>query len=113
MDASTAAILGLVGLLALNQLVMRVGGLRGRLELFWGLQVVNVGAGAAILWFGLPGLDGVPVFSWLLGLLFLFRAVQNNVVRAAWLRERARAEEEESARARVREALHRGEGDGP
>ena len=111
MSTQTVAFLAVVALMVSNQLIMRVGALRGRPLFFWGLQLVNFVGGTTILVFGLPGWDAYPVVSWLLGLLFLFRTVQNNMLRAQFLRE-ARADEarERKQQAReVRAALHRGD----
>lgn len=104
MDLSTAALLGVFAVLGVNQLVMRVGALYAHPAVFYALQAVDVLVGSAILWFGLPGLEQWRVVSWMIGLLFFFHAVQNNNLRATWLRERVRADRARKERA-IREAL--------
>lgn len=104
MDAELAALLGVVGLMAANQLVMRVGAVKARLSVFVALQLVNVVAGGALIWFGLPGFERWPVISVMIGLLFFLRTVQNNVARGEWLRERQQEERDRKERA-VRAAL--------
>ncbi len=111
MDTSTMALLGVVALLAANQLLMRMAGLRGIPVVFWGLQLVNLLTGIGVLVFGLPGLQGVPAFKWLLGLYLLFRVVQNNWMRSEFLREQkkergASASERKEA---IEAALRKGE----
>ena len=55
---------------------------------------------------GLPGFEGnLAVFNWVVGLLFIVRAVQNNG-RWSEARKQARAgTEDDEARARIRAAL--------
>lgn len=87
MDLSSGVILAVVGVLGLNQLVMRVGALRARSAVFWSLQLVDVLVGSAVLVFGLPGFESMKVISWMVGLLVFFHVIMNNNQRAQWLRE--------------------------
>ena len=98
MTPGTGALLAVVFVMACNQLVMRVGALKGHPAFFYPLQLLNLLAAAALIWFGLPGLDHLPIVSWLVALLFLFHSLQNSTHRARWLRERFKAEREERAR---------------
>jgi len=103
-DLNVIAILVVVGVMAVNQLVMRVGGLYARAMIFYGLQAVNVIMGTGLILWGLPGFEQWPVVSWIIGLLFFFRTVQNNNLRARWLRERLLEEREQRER-EIRAAL--------
>lgn len=104
MDLSTLLLLGIVGVLAVNQLVMRVGALRARKAIFYSLQAVDVLVGTAILWFHLPGLTRWPVLSWAIGLVFFLHAVQNNNLRARWLRQKLKGDKARRQR-EIRQAL--------
>ncbi|MBN2800585.1 MAG: hypothetical protein JXX28_15695 [Deltaproteobacteria bacterium] len=111
MDLSTGALLAVVGVMALNQLVMRVWALTARRGVFWSLQGLNMAAGAAVIWWGLPGFERWPAVSWMLGLFFFYRTVENTNSRAAWLREeRGAGGRALDGRAQaLAEALRRGE----
>lgn len=104
MDLNTAILLGVIGLMGVNQLVMRFGALYAHAALFWSMQAINLGAGIALIVFGLPGLERFPVVAWLIALLFFFRTVQNNNLRATWLRETQKAERDRRTR-EVKQAL--------
>ena len=106
MDLSTWVLFGVIGVMACNQLVMRLGALRSRAMIFWLMQALNVGTGSAILLWGLPGFEPWPAVSWVIGLLFFFRAIQNTNARAKWLRTAARDRDEDKHEA-VRQALRR------
>jgi hypothetical protein len=104
MDVDTAPLLTVIGALAANQIVMRVGGLRGRPAVFWSLQLVNVAVGGALVWFGLPGFEHVPVIGWVIGLLFFLRVMQNNQARARFLQAEL-DEGKQGKAAQIRRAL--------
>ena len=87
MDLSTTVLLGVVGLLAVNQLLMRVVELWSVRPLFYGIQVVNVATGTLVIALGLPGFEHVRPVSWFLGLMFFWRVIQNNRIRVAQLEE--------------------------
>jgi hypothetical protein len=87
MDTATSVLLAVVAMVALNQLVLRVGALRARKEVFWSLQALNLAALCFVLVVGLPGFERWPGVSWLIGLMIMFRTVQNNGLRARYLRE--------------------------
>lgn len=95
MDLNTAVLIGVVSVLALNQVVMRVGDLYRINPVFYGLWLLDLGVGSLILWFGLPGFEHLLPVSWVVGLMFFVHAAQNLSVRsrrlAADLREREEA----------------------
>jgi hypothetical protein len=105
-DIGVIAILAVVGAMAVNQLVMRVGALYARAALFYSLQLVNVILGTGLILWGLPGFEQWPVVSWIIALLFFFRTVQNNNMRARWLREEQLKERDRRER-EIRAALAR------
>ena len=98
MDLSTKTLLAVVAMMAMNQLVMRVGALHGRPPIFWTLQAANVACGSGLLLWGLPGFESVPVIAWVLALLFFFRVIVNNQSRAQWLRKQQQARRKERLR---------------
>ncbi len=102
------AFFGLIAVMAVNQLVMRVGGLKARAAVFYSLQMLNLVAGTALLWFGMPGFEDWPAVGWMIGLLLFFRVVQNNMSRAQWLREDAQDDDKNERREAIAEALRRG-----
>ena len=106
-DFESAVLMGVIGAMVLNQLVMRLGGLRGNVYLFWSLQMVNIAVASALILFGLPGFEKWPIVAWMIALLFVFRTVQNTQQRTVFLRER-RAErnaEELAKQQAIRAAL--------
>lgn len=111
MDASLWALFGVIGIMAGNQLVMRLAGLKGNRFVFYPLQLVNLLAGAAVFWFGLPGFDAWPVIGWMIGLLLFFRVVQNNSARVEWLNQRQQEAEGDARREAIEDALRKGKGD--
>ena len=109
MDLATSAFLGLVAVMAVNQLVMRIGGLKSRPAIFYSMQLLNLVTGSAVIWFGMPGFTDLPIVGWMIGLLFLLRIVQNNAARVEYLRERKADDGAEERREQIRNALRRGE----
>lgn len=109
MDLSTGVILGVVGLLGLNQLLVRLGALEARAAVFYPLQVLNILAGSAVIWFGIPGLERYRVVSWFIGLMFFLHTVQNTSARSRWLREQKRSRPRSEQAEALREALERAE----
>lgn len=87
MISSNTVFLLLIGLIAANQLVMRLGALRSRAAVFWSLQAVNILVMTYVLGWGLPGFERWPVVHWLIGLLVMLRIIQNNGLRAQFVRE--------------------------
>lgn len=102
MDLDTSVLLGVVGLLAFNQLLMRVVEMWSTRWLFYAVQMVNIIAGTLICALGLPGFEDMRVVSWFIGLMFFWRVVQNNRVRLQYLQEALEAEREDEARGRSR-----------
>jgi hypothetical protein len=85
LDPSTSFLI-LIGIIAANQLVLRVAVLRANGFAFWGLQLVNLSLICTIFAFGLPGFERYPSISWAIGLIFALRVIQNNGLRAKFLR---------------------------
>ena len=48
---------------------------------FWSFQAVNIAAAAYFAWFGIEGVEHVPVASYIVAALCLFHVVQNVIVR--------------------------------
>jgi len=103
MDDSTMVLLGVVGVITANQLVLRVGALRSRAVIFWALQVLNMVVIVYLMVWRLPGFEGFPIMSWVLGLLLAFRVIQNNGLRSRYLR--IEQKNEQAARRRQASAL--------
>lgn len=104
MDLSTAALFGVVLLLALNQVVMRTSALWRRDGVFFGAAALQVLAGTLVMGLGMPGFEALPSVSWVLGLMFFLHVGQNLSLRSRRLRE-LDAEEAEARRDVVRAAL--------
>jgi hypothetical protein len=102
MDPTTYVFLILVALIAANQVVLRVATLRRNPIAFWGLQAINLALASWILVWGIPGFETYPIVSWILGLLLLFRMIQNNLLRARFLRAAVQEEHQEEKRQRAR-----------
>ena len=111
LDWETGVLFAVIGVMVGNQLVMRVSALRGRRLFFWTLQAINLGTGTAVVAFGLPGFDSYRVVSWIVGMLFFFRVVQNNNLRAAWIRASRDQERVAENRRTMEAALLAGGGD--
>jgi hypothetical protein len=105
LDWETSILLAVIGVMLLNQLVMRVGALKSRSLFFWSLQLLNLATGTAVITFGLPGFERWKVVNWIIGLLFFFRTVQNNNTRARWLREQQESERRVEKRRQLEAAL--------
>lgn len=100
MDLSTAVLFGVVGLLALNQVVARVPSLLRRDAVFFSLLVVLLAAGTLILSQGLPGFEDMPAVSFVVGLMFFLHVAQDLALRNRLLaRARASAQDAQEARA--------------
>ncbi len=100
MDLSTSVLLGVVGLLAFNQLLMRIAEMWSTRWLFYSVQLVNLIVGTAICALGLPGFEDMRVVSWFIGLMFFWRVVQNNRIRLEFLQAAIEAERDQAARER-------------
>lgn len=87
LDYQTSVIFGVIVVIALNQLVIRIGALRSRPAIFWSLQCINLFVVVFVLVRGLPGLERWPAASWALGLMFALRVIQNNGLRSQYLRQ--------------------------
>lgn len=87
MDIGLYVLFGLVVLFGANQLLMRVDAMKRNDLAFWSLNAINAGAGAAVLWRGLPGYGHLPAIGWLVGLMLWLHVAQNVQLRGRWLRE--------------------------
>ena len=103
---------GIVATLAVNHVLVRLPGWERRLMLFGIVQALNIGCASWVLAIGLPGFEGqLAVVNWVVGLLFIVRAVQNN---SRWSKARKAAgntDPMEARKAEIRAALERGEAD--
>ncbi len=88
MDLSTALILGVAGILGMNQMIFRLPGWETRRAVFWSLQGLNLVIITALLAIGIPGFQGATkVVNWVLGLLLVHHVISNNGRLAAALRD--------------------------
>lgn len=101
MNPTTYVFLVLIAVIAANQVVLRVATLRHSPYAFWGLQAVNMIIACYILVWGIPGFESYPIVSWILGLLLLFRMIQNNLIRTRYLRAAVQKEHQEEKRQRA------------
>lgn len=104
-----------IAAMAVNHVLVRLPGWERRVALFWGAQLVNVAVASLVLAFGLPTIDDhFPPLRYVLALILIARAVQNN---NRWSKARRGASEqqaqEDSKKAEIRAALRRGEGSPP
>jgi hypothetical protein len=101
---------GILATLAVNHLLVRLPGWERRVVLFAIVQALNIGCASWVLALGLPGFDGqLTVVNWVVGLLFIVRAVQNN---GRWTKARKATRDTdpmEDRKAEIRAALERGE----
>lgn len=95
-----------VGALASNHLLLRLS------WMFWPVQLMNLAAAGYLVGVGLPGFSGnLTVVNYVMALLFIVRAVQNN---NRWGKRRGRRAnaadgDAEARKEAIREALRRGE----
>lgn len=110
MTFADAVFFAVVATLGVNHVLVRLPGWERRAVVFWLVQAMNVGCASWMLAVGLPGFDGnLSVVNYVVGLLFLVRAVQNN---GRWSKARRAAQgpsEEDAQRAQIRAALQAGE----
>jgi len=101
---------GIVATLAVNHVLVRLPGWERRLGLFLLVQALNIGCASWVLAVGMPGFEGqLAVVNWVVGLLFIIRAVQNNSRWSKARRESKHADPMEDRKAQIRAALERGE----
>ena len=99
-----------VAVLATNHVLVRLPGWERRTLVFWSVQALNIACASWMLAVGLPGFDGnLAVFNWVVGLLFIIRAVQNNGRWSEARQSNRSAGEDDDARARIRAALRAGD----
>lgn len=109
MDLGTWILLGAVGLMAVNRLLLQLPGWHQRRALFWLVQVVNLAAAVFMIVHGVPELQGLARYAnWVIALLFMFHIVQNNG-RYTKARREHKVERVDSERDRVLAALKKGE----
>jgi len=114
MDISTAVLFALVAIIGVNQVAVRTRLAREHGVVFWGITLLDLLAGLAVLGLGLPGFEATPTVSWVVGLVLVFHVAQNLMLRNEWdqqARDAARAErdEERKRRRQEREARELGE----
>lgn len=107
-----------VGALATNHVLIRLPGWQQRAWLFWLVQLMNLAAAGFLLAVGLPGFSGnLVVVNYVMALLFIVRAVQNNNRWGKRNKGPQQAADADAKKAAIREALRRGEaapdGDAP
>lgn len=103
--STTLLFLGAVAVIAANQAVLRVATLRSNPYVFWSLQAVNLVVACYVFLFGLPGFEVgyTRWFGYVIGLLLVFRIVQNNMLRQRYLRHEVEQQREEERRERSKE----------
>ena len=100
----------IVGTLATNHVLIRLPGWEQRSWLFWLVQLMNLSASGFLLAVGLPGFSGnLAVVNYVLALMFIVRAVQNNNRWGARDRGSADGTAEDAGKEAIRDALRRGE----
>ena len=78
MSETDLIFLCLMGILGVNQFVVRTKQWETRMWLFWSLQLSSVLFGSWVLLWGIPGFSGeLNVINWLVGLLFFYHAARN------------------------------------
>jgi len=106
---TTLLFLVAVAVIAANQAVLRLAALRRNPWVFWSLQVVNLAIACFLFLYGIPGFE--HTYGWwfgrVMGLLLIFRIVQNNMLRQRYLRAEIERERDEEKRERVREAARK------
>lgn len=102
-----AGVVALVGLLALNRLIVALAGNNAWRWLFWTVQLTNLAAAIFLLTVGLPGLpEGLWVVNWFIGLLFVWHIVLNNARRVRLVRAAiASSDGDEERREALRQRL--------
>lgn len=111
MDYGTRVVLSLALLLAFNNAVVRLPMLKDRELLFWAVQFLDIGVGSALLWWGIPGFEGTPAVSWMMGLLLFLHVAQNMRWRARRRAGRGQSTETEERASAIRAALEKSERD--
>jgi hypothetical protein len=105
---TNAVLLGIVAVFTLNYALVRVPGWQKRGVPYWFVQVANIGAAAFFVAVGIPGLERVG--HWLLALLFVFHAFQNEV-RARMPLARSAEEVQAERREAYEQAIEEGRAD--
>ena len=71
----------LIGIMATNQFVIRSNKWKANMWIFWVCQISNVLFGSFMLLWGIPEFNGnFEIINILVGLLFLYHAVQNHFI---------------------------------
>ena len=77
----------LIGIMAINHFIIRTKQWHQKMWLFWACQLCNVLFGSFMLLWGIPEFkDVLEVINILVGLLFLYHAVQNHLILQRHLR---------------------------
>lgn len=79
----------LIAIMASNQFIVRSKQWQNHMWLFWTCQISNVLFGSFMLLWGLPEFkDVLEVINILVGLLFLYHAIQNHIILQKYLRKK-------------------------
>lgn len=111
LDLGDAVLFVVVMALAGNHFLLRLPGALLKPWLFWPVQVSNIAFAAYLFNWGIPGLDGnLAIFNYVVAMLFVFRAVQNN---SRWGRARREArtgdvQADDEKKSRIAAALRKG-----
>lgn len=110
MNVGDWILFAVVGTLATNHVLIRLPGWEQRAWLFWLVQLMNLAAAVFLLAVGLPGFSGnLAVVNYVMALLFIVRAVQNNNRWGKRDRGGPKAVDADAKKEAIREALRRGE----
>ena len=77
---------GVIIVLVVNVFVARLPGWEKRRKLFWLIQALNITFGSLVIYFELPDLP--TIVNFVIGLLFFFHVLQNNMRLQKWIHKR-------------------------
>ena len=116
MDVSSAVLLGVVGVIAANQVVARLRWAMRTAWVFWPVVLIDLAVGVYVLVRGLPGFDHVPAVSLVVGLMLVLHVAHNLRSRSLLLREDQQEARRQASADRARQlaaALDAAEGEAP
>lgn len=105
MDVSTSVLVGVVGLIASNQVVARLPWAMRTRWVYWPVVFLDLFVSIAVFVLGLPGFEHVPAVSLVVGLMLLMHVAHNLHSRSQLLRDDAEQKAKQLSRERSR-ALH-------
>ncbi|MFT4624712.1 MAG: hypothetical protein ACI8PZ_003371 [Myxococcota bacterium] len=112
MDVNTSVLLGVVGVIAANQVVARLPWATRTAWVFWPVVLIDLIVGVAVIIGGLPGFEHVRAVSLVVGLMLLFHVAHNLRTRSEITREDALEARRQVTSERARQladALEKGE----